>query len=573
MKKLLLLVSLFFLFGGSLLAQPEITIVSGKRDTVNVARHYLRGMTDPECTLTVNGNPFPVYNTGAFAAEVLLNEGANDVTLVARKGKTETTNTFGIFYKPQQKPVPTASFSIEEAQLIPSGTAMVSPGDVLQVRVKAFPNSMLSWLNGKPLNELPISETNGMAGIYQGQYVVKENDELLSKPISVSLIGKGQSPRKQVSEKIAVLDPNNPVFVKTLPNAFLNYGLGEDRLGGSKIGYIDQGINLQVVGKVKDMYKVQLSKNYQAWIPVSQADSVMLTGVFRPKSLSSSWRVYGDEHYDYVSINFSEKLAYRSFQETNPTRIVVDIYGATTNTAWITQMLNTSEVKNVNYEQLEDDILRVFIELNHKQHWGHSIYYEGSNLVIRVKHQPKLLIKDLVIAVDAGHGGETSFGAIGTTGLKEKDINLKLAMLLKDELEKRGAKVILTRSDDSDISMAQRLSFLREQAPDLLISMHNNAGGNPITTKGSSTYYRHIGFRPLSLAILNQVLELGVTNYGNVGSFNFALNSPTEYPNALVEVLFMSCPEDEARLLDKSFQQSLVKKIADGINHFLKNAE
>lgn len=567
------LIALFFLLGiCQVLAQPKVDIVYGKRDTVYTARHFIRGLTSPDCSVSVNGNPVTVYNTGAFAAEISLNVGKNDVVVAAKRGIEETVDVLQILYIQPEKPRPTSTFTIEEAKLYPENISMASPGDVIKIRVKTLPNSQVSWLNGKPIHELPISETNGLEGIYQAQYMVKENDPFLSSPITVTMQNEGRSTSRKVAENIVVLDPSNPIMVRSIaPNPYLNYGLGEDRLGGSKIGFIVPGITMQVVRKVGNLYRVQLSKNRHAWIPDSQAEQLQASGLFRPESLTSSWRVFGDGQYDYVQLNLSEKLAYRSFQEVNPSRIVVDLYGATTNTAWITQFFTVKEVRSVNYEQIEDDVLRVFIELKNNQHWGYSVYYQGNMLVVRIKHQPKLSIKGLHIAVDAGHGG-ASLGAVGTTGLMEKDVNLTLAKLLKAELEKRGARVTLTRSDDVDISMTDRILMLREIAPDILISVHNNAGGNPITTKGTSTYYRHIGFRPLSTAILKKLLELDIENFGNVGSFNFALSSPTEYPNVLVEGLFMSSPEDEAKLVDNDFKQKMAKKIADGLNDFIVNA-
>jgi N-acetylmuramoyl-L-alanine amidase len=65
------------------------------------------------------------------------------------------------------------------------------------------------------------------------------------------------------------------------------------------------------------------------------------------------------------------------------------------------------------------------------------------------------------------------------------------------------------------------------------------------------------------------MLELGLKDYGNTGSFNFMLNSPTEYPNALVEALFLSNPEEEMKMLDPVFQQQMVDKIVMGIKGFL----
>jgi N-acetylmuramoyl-L-alanine amidase len=75
------------------------------------------------------------------------------------------------------------------------------------------------------------------------------------------------------------------------------------------------------------------------------------------------------------------------------------------------------------------------------------------------------------------------------------------------------------------------------------------------------------------LFILKQVLKTGLSSFGNVGSFNFALNSPTELPNVLVETAFISNPEDEMRLMDDEFRLTLAKRIADGIEDFLDSCD
>jgi N-acetylmuramoyl-L-alanine amidase len=87
--------------------------------------------------------------------------------------------------------------------------------------------------------------------------------------------------------------------------------------------------------------------------------------------------------------------------------------------------------------------------------------------------------------------------------------------------------------------------------------------------QGTSTYYRYPGFRPLTVAILNRMLSLGLKEYGNVGNFNFALSGPTDYPNALVEVAFLSNPEDEKKVLKPAFRKAVAQKIYLGIVDWL----
>ncbi|MDR1984717.1 MAG: N-acetylmuramoyl-L-alanine amidase [Prevotellaceae bacterium] len=553
------------------LSAQNLKIVAGKVDTALNARHYFKGLTDKDAKILVGNKEFPVYWTGAFAAEVRLNEGDNDIEIIAQKGSQQTTEKLKIFYKKNDVAKTTEGFMIENIELIPSGDMILTAGDVLKIRVKATPDCKVTWLDDIKLHELPVSETNGVAGIYQSTYIVKNNDKNLKKPLQITLDNGKKSIKTTLKNKIGFIDKNTePLMLRTkgeLP--YLNYGLGTDRLGGSKISHIVEGIVLQATGKVGELYKVQLSKNYQAWIPESCVE-IINPGVFKPQSLVSSWNAHGNDKYDVLTISLTDKLPFRTFHEVNPSRIIVDIFGATANTSWITQYPETLKaIKNLTYEQIEDDIFRVVIELSHS-HWGHKTEYSGNNLVISVKHQPKLKFNSLHIAIDAGHGGSNS-GARGTTGCMEKDITLKLAKMLQAKLEKKGATISLTRNDDIDVSMSERLLMLRKTNPDLLVSIHCNAGGSPFTGKGTSTYYRHIGFRPLSVAILKRLLELDVNNFGNVGSFNFALNSATEYPNVLVETLFISSPEDEAKLLDEDFQNDMIDKIIDGLQDFLND--
>ena len=135
-------------------------------------------------------------------------------------------------------------------------------------------------------------------------------------------------------------------------------------------------------------FKVQLSKTHTAYIP-DELVELMPKGSFVPSSLTDKWNVYGDDTYDYVRVGLFAKLPYQSFQLVDPAKIVVDIYGATNNTNWITQLETVKEIKNVYYEQKEDDVFRITIELKHAQHWGHQLYYAGNSLMIKIKQQPE----------------------------------------------------------------------------------------------------------------------------------------------------------------------------------------
>jgi N-acetylmuramoyl-L-alanine amidase len=176
------------------------------------------------------------------------------------------------------------------------------------------------------------------------------------------------------------------------------------------------------------------------------------------------------------------------------------------------------------------------------------------------------------IAVDAGHGGSNT-GAIGILSkIQEKKYTLLIAKELEKELNENGAAVFMTRDKDTGLGMLERVEMVKKADPDFLISIHLNSSVRD-SIRGVSTYYRYIGFRPLTKYIQQSMLELGLVDFGNIGSFNFTLNGPTDYPNCLVEVAFLSNKEDEILILNPDFHKAVAKQILKGIKEWLKSCK
>ena len=576
----------FFLFASILLFTAAAAQVAEKpfikltdplseKNKVSSSQQFIIGSTCKSCSLMINGEKIKVYPTGAFVYEVKLKEGDSPFTLVAisDKGKSASKSVHFIYEIP--KPAePVKAMGIESIQTFPAGNLVLMAGDKIEFKVKAFPGRAVSVMNNIPLYELPITETKGMPGIYQGGYEIKNTDSFYALKIPVTIIDStGQKITKETKDTFSVMTAIAPDIAITKGRlAHLEYGLGDDRLGGAKVGYIDSLIPLKIIGKVGTHYKVALAKTRTAYIP-EELVTMAPMGTFEPSALTGKWKVYGDSIYDYVNVELTSRLPYQSFQLMDPSRIVVDIFGATNNTNWITQLENTKEISNVNYEQVADDIFRITIQLTHKQHWGHQVFFRGNTLVIKVKHQPAdLSLNKLIIAIDAGHGGKNT-GAVGPTSIEEKTLTLALSLKLQKLLESQGTTVIMTRTTETFVDNKERILFYRDSLPDILISIHLNSAGDPIRIGGTATFYRYPGFKALNTSIHEQMLKLGLSDYGNNGSFNFMLNSPTEYPNALIETLFLSNPEEEMKMLDEEFQQQMAEGIVQGIKGFLKGCE
>ena len=358
-----------------------------------------------------------------------------------------------------------------------------------------------------------------------------------------------------------------PVTVVTRDGAYLQHGNGGDRLGGSKMNFLPAGIKLTATGRTPNLYRVALGNGDSAYIPVSSVDSVETEAL--PTVNTGSVSLANTGKTDRIVMSLPRRLPFYARTDINPSTIEVTLYGAANNSNWVTQRNTTGMVDYIDLRRESADALTLVIRLKEQYSWGYSIDYDGNNLVIDVKHRPASLdIKDLVIGLDAGHGGPYP-GAYSPSGLTEKVVNLDIVLKAAAMLREMGATVVLTRDGDTGPSMTERKMIWRDGGVDLAVSVHNNASGNPLVPMGTSAYYKHIANRDLAMSLHDSMLELGVADFGLTGNFNFSLNAPTEYPNALVEVLFMSSLPEEELLADPDYRTKLARHIVQGILNYL----
>jgi len=366
----------------------------------------------------------------------------------------------------------------------------------------------------------------------------------------------------------------------------LYYGLGTDRLGGARMETLDSAVVLNLIGIDSSgrFWRVRLAPSLSAYVPVDQV-RVDTVARYPTGSLTGNWTVSGDASLagagrsgaDQLAVRLPARLPYRSQLLANG-HLTVDVFGVASNTNWITQRQSNQAIRNVWFEQVADEVLRVHIDLTSPQSWGYSLFYQKTTLMLRIRRRPeKRNLRGMVIAVDAGHGGSNT-GAKGEgTGVLEKDMTLDVARQLKNYLTRKGATVLLTRDLDTNVSPTARIRAMRQAMPDLLVSIHFNSSSNP-TVRGVSTYYKHLGFRPLSQAVLHELLRLKtdtpgekMPEFGNVGHFNFFFNTPTEYPNVLVEGPFLSNSADEKLITNPQFRKRMAKAICRGLARFRKS--
>lgn len=190
-----------------------------------------------------------------------------------------------------------------------------------------------------------------------------------------------------------------------------------------------------------------------------------------------------------------------------------------------------------------------------------------------------------MIVIDPGHGGPDP-GAVGPTGLKEKDVALAISLLLADKLQKLGVQVQLTRRTDQRISLEERLYIINSLKAQLFVSIHCNSYSSP-QANGVEIWhsfrgdYGNIYYREAMriAAIVQEQLVQGTglrnrgikyrlvenTNSPIYGLDYYYLHRKARCPGLIVELGFISNPAEEGLLADPAFQEKAAVSIMEGL--------
>ena len=186
-----------------------------------------------------------------------------------------------------------------------------------------------------------------------------------------------------------------------------------------------------------------------------------------------------------------------------------------------------------------------------------------------------------VIIIDAGHGGNDP-GKVGTAGTLEKDINLKIALYLKNLLETQEIKVIMTRDNDEDLStdssrkkisdMRKRISLIQESNADIVVSIHQNSYTNPKVC-GAQCFYHTNSTDGKKLAFILQNQIITSTNQTKIrdikSNADYYLLKHSALPTVIVECGFLSNPEEEKLLQTDIYQRKMAWAIHLGILQYI----
>jgi len=330
--------------------------------------------------------------------------------------------------------------------------------------------------------------------------------------------------------------------------------------------------------------------------------------------------------------DLSEPVEHNLLTLDNPDRVVVDIPGAVMDTA---RALPDGQgfVKQLRAAEQPNGDLRVVVDLSSpaeprtfavgpQQAYGHRLVMDLTPSS-KTATPPTLSVvkaaadahgRDIVVAIDAGHGGVDP-GSVGKRGTYEKHVTLAIARRLKDRIDREpGMRAILTRNNDMFVEHRERIARARRQQADMFVSIHADSYTNR-SVAGSSVYVlsargasdesaRWLADREnaadliggvklddkdsvlasvlLDLSqgasmsasvdaaekVMHELYKIGnITNRGVKHAGFLVLKSP-DIPSMLVETAFISNPVEEARLIDARHQQRLAEAIHQGVRTY-----
>lgn len=363
---------------------------------------------------------------------------------------------------------------------------------------------------------------------------------------------------------------NEYIYASTIKN---NVPLRtEPNENAQRITNLNSDIMLLLNGKKGGYYRVALSPTLNAWV---KAENVVNYSTINGQMLASASDVTltEDKLYYYVKTPLSFKTPYKITETDNG--LTLEIFNIKEHLGETKTFKQTGDIKSLVVNMLStDSVSTYFIELNN-QLWGYNVYYEDNTLVLKIRKTPNIDVqnplKDITITIDAGHGGE-DYGAIGPTGVKEKEINLDIAQKLQKILEAKGAKVVMTRTDDSSVELYKRPKIAQESDSLIMISLHANAladGANPYEKHGTSVYYYNKESKDLAQTIKETMLKELQTQDDGTYNCSFVLTRPTMPLSVLVEVAYMIHPDEYSLLLDEQFREKAANSIEKAIEAYL----
>ncbi len=588
------------------LAEPSLIVVFPQTNyQTNAQKIFFLGTAPPNGQVLINSKPINRSKAGHFSPSFPLQLGENLFTVRHQNQELQIKVT-----RLNTSPELPQGLAFAKNSLTPAADIARLPGEIICFSAIAPPNANVSVklanqtiaLSPQPQQaQLPSNlaaltgqnqpHAQSSVGKYEGCITLQQSD-----PAFLSLIyGNNIISGAVVPDSSKEVDLGQPQFQLTLngktitqpgtgkiqilsraqlPVSEVTVESGVARTGPStdysRLTPLPKGTRATVTGREGEWFRL----DYGAWI--NSQETRILPGAIPPQTIIRS--VGYRQLPDATEIVFPLQVPVPVSVQQSEQALALTLYNTTAQTD-IIRLDDDPLISRLDWQQETPEQVKYTFNLKKAQQWGYKLRYDGTTLVLALRHPPKIgntrrkPLANFKIVLDPGHGGKES-GASGPTGYLEKDVNLVVSKLLQDELLKLGATVVMTREDDKEVSLVERQAIISQEEPAIALSIHHNSlpdNGDAEKTKGFGTFWYHPQAHNLAIFLQNYVVKnLGKPSYGVFWN-NLALTRPAAAPSVLLELGFMSNPDEFEQIVNPEEQKKMANAIAQGITEWFRS--
>ncbi|WP_375512345.1 N-acetylmuramoyl-L-alanine amidase [uncultured Nostoc sp.] len=582
MKNLLGLVILGCIVTSSVaLAEPSLIVVFPQTSyQTSSQKIFFLGTAPPNGQVLINSKPITRSKAGHFSPSFPLQLGENLFTVRHDNQELQIKVT----RLPTDPELP-QGLAFAKDSLTPAVDIARLPGELICFSAIAPPNASVSvklanqttaLLPQPQQAQLPSNlaaltgqnQPHAQSSVdnYKGCTTVATAADLGQPHFQLTLNGKTIT--QPGTGKIQILSRAElPVSEVTVESGVARTGPSTDY---SRLTPLPKGTRATVTGREGEWLRLE----YGAWI--NSKETRILSGAIEPQTIIRS--VGYRQLPGATEIVFPLQVPVPVSVQQSEGAFTLTLYNTTAQTD-IIRLDDDPLIYRLDWQQEAPEQVKYTFNLKKAQQWGYKLRYDGTTLVLALRHPPKIgntrrkPLANLKIVLDPGHGGKES-GASGPTGYLEKDLNLVVSKLLRDELVRRGATVVMTREDDRELSLAERQAIISQEEPCIALSIHHNSlpdDGDAEKTKGFAAFWYQPQAHNLAMFLQKYVVEkVGKPSYG-VFWDNLALTRPTAAPSVLLELGFMSNPDEFEQIVNPEVQKKTAYAIAQGITEWFRS--
>lgn len=581
-------------------ADQSLSVVYPPNDHQTTSKQiFLIGTAPPEGEVLVNGKAIARSRAGHFAPSFPLQVGDNVFTLRYQNQQVQVKVT-----RLSTTPELPVGLAFAQDSLTPAVDVARLPGELICFGAIAPPNATVSVnLANQTVPLLPQSQniqlppnsaalmqqnqptTQAVTGKYAGCTTLPVNFGSLFYGNNINtgrvtspsiqpqfqLTVNGKTTTQPSPGKISILSPAQLEVAEVTADA------GVARTGPStdysRLTPLPKGTRASITAKEGEWLRL----DYGGWI--NSKETRIVAGAVPPRSLIRS--VSARQVAGATEIVFPLQVPVPVSIQQGDRTLTLTLHNTTAQTDVI-RLDDDPLISRLDWQQIAPEQLQYTFNLKTAQQWGYKLRYDGTSLVLALRHPPvstqakqNIPLAGIKILLDPGHGG-AELGARGPNGYPEKEINLLISKLVRDQLVARGATVYMTREEDVELSLGDRVAIIDKLEPAIALSLHYNAlpdGGDAVNTQGFGAFWYHPQAHNLAVFLHNYVVnKLQRPSYGVYWN-NLALTRPASAPSVLLELGFMINPTEFEWIVDPQAQQRLAEAIAQGITEWFSKVK